>query len=197
MRLHQACIATVCFTLAASGAQAAGLVSPSAASTDMPVRAFFAGDPKFNTIDNVIDGNLTTGFITERSLGMMEFVFGTPADDADGFYLWNNAGSKLTDGESIGMMDITVLDSSDATLFAQAGVAVPEGVAGDPFVLAFPGLLNDVAKIQLSITANNGATGDLDGVALRDVAVNTVPEPSALVLLGLPLFGLISHRRRR
>lgn len=195
MKLHRVLATLILSVVGVSAAQAVE-VRPTGATTDMPVRAFFAGLPDFNNILNTIDGNIgnSNGFVSERPIGFINYTYSSPVS-ATSFLLWNNAGSIFTEGESIGLMDITIRDAANAVLFSQTGVAVPEAAAGDPFTISFPGTLSGIASVRLDIKANNGGTGDLDGIALRDVALNAVPEPAGLGLLGA--CGLMAVIRRR
>jgi hypothetical protein len=172
------------------------MVTPSSVTSDMEVREFFQMDSSLNNINNTIDGNLTTGIVTEIANGEVTYFFSPVVDGASGFSIWNNAGFLFHDGESIGMLDIEVFDAMNNSLYADTDVTIPEGPAGDPFTIDFGGLLNGVASVHLRITANNGATANLDGTAWREVAINCVPEPASLGLLGALALAPLVRRRR-
>ncbi|MFO0912103.1 MAG: hypothetical protein U0795_04055 [Pirellulales bacterium] len=185
MRLVRQAAAVLSVVLASSGlAQAYGIVAPSSVTTDMQVREFFQNDPNLGSIENTIDGDLSTGIVTETSTGVVDYFFAPWVNGATGFSIWNNAGFQLADGESIGLLDIEVRDSSNNSLFSQANVVVPEGNDGNPFTIDFGGPINGVASVHLQIKANNGSIESMDGTAWREVAINCVPEPASLGLLG-------------
>ncbi|MFO0915878.1 MAG: PEP-CTERM sorting domain-containing protein [Pirellulales bacterium] len=181
-----------CWPVLASGAT----VWPSSVTTDMVTRADFVPDNTMNNIANTIDGNSSTGIVTEIATGDVSYSFAPAVSGANGFLIWNNAGFLFDDGESIGKLDISVLDGASAVLFSATDVVVPEGAAGDPFLISFPSTLDGIAKVNLKIKANtNTPFPSMDGVAWRDVALNVVPEPTSLGVVGA--IGLLAAVRRR
>ncbi len=181
-------------TLAAlSGVAFGQTVTPDGASTTFSVKPMFVGNPSYGNLQNTIDGVVSaSGFVAAEAVGSITYTFSTPVQEVTALNIWNNAGSGLSEGESIGQMSFEFFNSSGDSIYANPSVSVPEGSAGDPWSYALPTPIEDVASITLNITDSNGAGR---GIALREFSVS-VPEPSSAALLGLGGLALILRRRK-
>ena len=107
---------------------------------------------------------------TETPISDIKYFFANQPNIVSSFLIYNNAGGDLTDGQSIGNIGtINVYSQSGSVLLTVLNVDIPEGVAGNPFVLNLGNDLIDVGRIDLF--SINPQPGGLSGIAWREVSL--------------------------
>jgi len=107
---------------------------------------------------------------TETPISDIKYFFANQPNIVSSFLIYNNAGGDLTDGQSIGNIGtINVYSQSGSILLTVLNVDIPEGVAGNPFVLNLGSDLIDVGRIDLF--SINPQPGGLSGIAWREVSL--------------------------
>ena len=107
---------------------------------------------------------------TETPISDIKYFFANQPNIVSSFLIYNNAGGDLTDGQSIGNIGtIKVYSQSGSILLTVLNVDIPEGVAGNPFVLNLGSDLIDIGRIDLF--SINPQPGGLSGIAWREVSL--------------------------
>ncbi len=129
---------------------------------------------------NTFDGNIATfGGTTSNTSpdainGTVEYTYSSPQNDVTSLNFYNNGGSILTDGGSVGSIGlIEVLNSSNNVIYNQFSVSIPESTAGNPFQILFTDALDDVTTLRFTDFEGNPA-GAIETI-WREVSIFTCP----------------------
>ncbi len=120
-------------------------------------------------LENSHDGVLSSyAGNTAESIDSIEYSFNSPVYNATEMHIYNNGGSVLTDGQSIGGIGkINFYNSSGTLVHSILNQSIPEGAAGNPYTILLPQL--EIASIELlNIT---GTPGGYNGIVWREVQV--------------------------
>ncbi len=134
--------------------------SPDSSSYDTTqVNAF----PSGRELSKTHDGSLSTYGGTQPAsspdaiTGTVTYMYTNPLDFVKELKIYNNAGSILTDGGSVGTIEnLKLYDAQGTVLYSQNNIVVPEGPAGNPFVVSFPTLRNVKSFSLTNLTGTSG-----------------------------------------